>query len=176
MRRRPVAEPLAPTALDCALKRSPGGVLNRHTMNKFVTTLSCAAALLSAQAVGAADATPRDQHAARCVAALEVHTETLAQQVKSGAESARPLLLERLVSGAAFIGDTYLHGNSDEKQARELTHDALEAQKSLPPAELAARQAACADEGARLYAAANVVQQAVIRHFAKKRMDRLLGA
>jgi hypothetical protein len=129
-----------------------------------------------AQASAPSGASPRDLHAAQCVAALEANTQDLAQQVKSGKEASRALLLERLVSGTAFVGDTYLHGDSDEKQARELANQALEAQKSLPPQELAARQAACADEGAKLFAASNGLQQMVVKRLAKKRMEKLLGA
>ncbi len=129
-----------------------------------------------AQTVLASEPSPRDLHAAQCVAALEVNTQDLARQVKSGNEASRPVLLDRLVSGTAFVGDTYLHGNSDEKQARELANQALEAQKSLSAPELAARQAACADEGAKLFASSNSLQRAVVKHLAKKRMDRLLGA
>jgi hypothetical protein len=84
--------------------------------------------------------------------------------------------MDRLVSGTAFVGDSYLHGASDEKQARDLANQALEAQKNLPPAELAARQTACADEGAKLFAASNALEKAVVKRLAKKRMDKLLGA
>ena len=138
--------------------------------------LSAAASLAHAQPVVEPPAASlRDRHAAECVAALEVNTEALATQVKSGNEGARPLLLERLVSGTAFVGDTYLHGNSDEKQARALANQALEAQKRLDPDELTARQLACAKEGAKLYADSNGLQQAVVKRLAKKRMDKLLG-
>jgi len=134
------------------------------------------ASLTLARAAPALEPSPRDLHAAECVAALEVHTQDLAKQVKSGNEASRAVLLDRLISGTAFVGDTYLHGNSDEKQARALANEALEAQKSLPAPELANRQAACADEGAKLFAASNGLQQAVVKRLAKKRMDKLLGA
>lgn len=145
-------------------------------MKTFAIALLSISGLSLAQTVLASDPSPRDLHAARCVAALEVNTQNLAQQVKSGKEASRPVLLDRLVSGTAFVGDTYLHGNSDEKQARDLANQALEAQKSLPAPELAARQAACADEGAKLFASSNGLQQAVVKRLAKKRMDKLLGA
>jgi hypothetical protein len=141
-----------------------------------------AIALLSISGLSLANAAPatepsaRDLHAAECVAALEASTQDLAQQVKSGNEASRAMLMDRLVSGTAFVGDTYLHGNSDEKQARALANQALEAQKSLPAPELAARQTACADEGAKLFAASNGLEQAVVKRLAKKRMDKLLGA
>ncbi len=144
-------------------------------MKTFVIALLSISALSLAQTVLASEPSPRDLHAAECVAALEVNTQGLAQEVKSGKEASRPMLLDRLVSGTAFVGDTYLHGNSDEKQARDLANQAREAQKSLPAPELAARQAACADEGAKLYASSNGLQQAVVKRLAKKRMDKLLG-
>ena len=145
-------------------------------MKIFIAALLAIPGLSLVQAAAASEPSPRDLHAAQCVAALEVNTQDLALQVKSGKEALRPLLLERLVSGTAFVGDTYLHGSSDEKQARALANEALEAQKSLPPPELAARQAACADEGAKLFASSNGLQQAVVKRLAKKRMDKLLGA
>ena len=145
-------------------------------MKTFGIALLSISGLSLAQAVLAPEPLPRDLHAARCVAALEVNTQDLAQQVKSGKEASRPVLLNRLVSGTAFVGDTYLHGNSDEKQARDLANQALESQKSLSAPELAARQAACADEGAKLFATSNGLQQAVVKRLAKKRMDKLLGA
>jgi len=134
-------------------------------------------ALFASAAHAAPDAGPtaRDLHAAECVAALQVNTENLAAQVKAGQEDVRPLLLSRLESGTAFVGDTYLHGESDEKRARALANDALQAQKSLTDAQLAARQAACADEGAQLLAASNGLERAVVKRLARKRMDRLLN-
>lgn len=145
-------------------------------MKTFVIALFSLTGLSLAQSVLASEPSPRDLHAAQCVAALEAHAEELAQQVKAGREEVRSLLLDRLVSGTAFVGDTYLHGHSDEKQARELANQAFEAQKSLPARQLAARQAACADEGAKLFASSNGLQQAVVSRLAKKRMDKLLGA
>ena len=117
----------------------------------------------------------RELHSAQCVAALEVSTESLAEEVKAGREDARPELQRRLEAGTAFVGDAYLHGTTDEKRARALAEDALQAQKSLSAAELAARQQACADEGTRLLSSSNVLEQAVVRHLARKRMHKLLG-
>jgi hypothetical protein len=142
----------------------------------FAIALLSIAAVSLAHAAPAPEPSPRDLHAAECVAALEVHTQDLAQRVKSGNEASRAVLLDRLISGTAFVGDTYLHGNSDEKQARALANQALEAQKSLPAPELATRQAACANEGAKLFAASNGLQRAVVKRLAKKRMDKLLAA
>ncbi|HSW07270.1 hypothetical protein [Aquabacterium sp.] len=141
-------------------------------LSMLFSTLS----LTLASAASAAEPSPRDLHTARCVAALDVNTQDLARQVKSGQESLRRMLQDRLVAGAAFIGDSYLHGNRDEDRARALADQALAAQKNLPASELAARQAACADEGAKLFSAGNGLQRAVVKQLAKKRMDKLLGA
>lgn len=129
-----------------------------------------------AQAAPEPPPSARDLHSAQCVAALDLQTRDLARQVKAGKEALRPVLLERLVAGAAFVGDAYLHGDSEEGRARALADQAREAQKQLPTAELAARQTACASEGAQLHASGNALQKAVVKRLAKKRMERLLGA
>ncbi len=145
-------------------------------MNKSLTLALLSFVALS-PAAHAANGPPsaHDLHAAECVAALDASTHDLAQQVKAGQERSRAMLQERLVSGTAFVGDAYLHGNSDEQRARALANDAAETQKRLPAAELAARQAACAAEGAKLYAASHGLQQAVVKRLAKKRMEKLLS-
>jgi hypothetical protein len=142
-----------------------------HTQAALVATL-----LALAAPARAAEPSPQDQRSAQCVAALEVSADELVRQVKAGTEAARKPLLERLTHGAAFVGDTYLHGNADEDQARALVKQAREDQRSLSPAELEARQASCATEGARLLAEANVLQRAVVKRLARRRMDKLLGS
>ena len=82
----------------------------------------------------------------------------------------------RLTQGAAFVGDSYLHGAANEAQARALIDQAELDQRKLPPAELAARQAACASEATRLLARSNPLERAVVKRLARKRMDKLLGA
>lgn len=144
-----------------------------------ISTLTAGLTLVAAVAhatTPATNPTARDLRAAACVAALEVHAESLATQVKAGQEAARPLMLSRLESGSAFVGDNYLHGNSDEARARELVNDALGAQKSLTETQLAALQTSCAEEGARLLAAGNGLERAVVKRWARKRMDKLLGS
>jgi hypothetical protein len=149
-------------------------------MKTLLIALVCIACLppaqAQAQAQTAPEPSPRDLHAAQCVAALESNTQALAAEVKAGKEASRPLLTSRLVAGTAFVGDTYLHSKIDEQRARELANQALEAQKRLPPPELAARQSACADEGTKLFDDSNGLQRAVVKRLAKKRMDKLLGA
>ena len=142
-------------------------------MKILALALVCAASL--AHAEPASKPSPHDLHAAECVVALEADTQALAQQVKDGNEAPRALLLDRLIAGVAFVGDTYLHGSSDEQQARALADRAREAQKRLPPAQLAARQVACAAEGTKLYADSNGLEKVVVRRLAMKRMAKLLG-
>lgn len=135
-----------------------------------------AAVLLPGLAAAApGEPTARDRHAARCVAALDASADDLVRQVKAGTASARKPLLDRLTAGASFIGEAYLHGDASESQARALVDQAEAEQRRLSPAELAARQTACASEGARLLAAANALERAVVKRVAKKRMDRLLN-
>jgi hypothetical protein len=111
---------------------------------------------------------------ARCVAALEVNTEDLAAQVKAGRADLRPVLLERLKYGAAFIGDSYLRGERDEARAKGLLETALAAQKNMPEPELTARQARCAEVGAQLLANADFISRAVVSQLANKRLKKLL--
>jgi hypothetical protein len=132
--------------------------------------------LVLAGPASAADPTPQDRRAAQCVAALEAGADDLVRQVKAGTDAARKPLLDRLTQGAAFVGDTYLHGAANEAQARALIDQAELDQRKLPPAELAARQAACASEATRLLAKSNPLERAVVKRLARKRMDKLLGA
>lgn len=117
----------------------------------------------------------RERHTTECVAALEVSTEELAAQVRAGKEELRPLLLDRLRYGAAFIGRAYMNGDRDEDRSKALLDAALAAQKELPEADLHTRQLACADEGKRLLASANVIERAVVSRLASRRMKKLLG-
>jgi hypothetical protein len=121
-------------------------------------------------------ATPLELHAAECVAALQVNTEALAAQVKAGQTEARGQLQSRLEAGTAFVGDAYLKGTRDEARAKGLANKALEDQRSLSEAELAARQQACADEGQKLMAASNSFERAIVKQVAKKRMAKLLAS
>ncbi len=142
----------------------------------LATAICVLTGLCLAPSAGAAGPTAQERQAAQCVAALDVNTQDLARQVKAGKDALRRLLLERLQAGAAFVGDSYLHGNSDEDQARALVDQALDAQRSLSAAELAARQTACAAQGAKLLASGNALQRLAVKRLAKKRMERLLGA
>ena len=123
-----------------------------------------------------AEAAPsaREKHAAQCVAALDVNTQDLAAAVRAGHEESRPLLQTRLEAGAAFIGDTYLHEDRDEKRARALADAAAEDQKRLTKTQLEARQTACASEGSKLLSDASGFERLIVKRLARKRMDKLL--
>ena len=137
---------------------------------------ACASAAdTAASAQPSTPASARELHAADCVAALQVNTEALAAKVKAGDEGSRALLQSKMEAGTAFVGDTYLHEDRDEAHARGLANAALDAQKRLSPAQLAARQTACADEGAALLANANGLERLLVRKMARKRMDKLLS-
>ena len=135
-------------------------------------------ALVGLLALGATaastDPTAHELHTAQCVAALGANTEELAVQIKTGKADLKPLLLDRLKNGAAFIGDAYLQGERDEARAKGLLNAALEAQKALPKDELSARQTRCAEEGAQLLANADFISRAVVSRVAQKRMKKLL--
>lgn len=125
----------------------------------------------------AAESTPtsREFHMSECVAALEVSTDALAEQVKAGMAELRPLLRHRLDAGAAFIGAAYVKGDRDEERSHALLSAAVARQKLLTGVELASRQEACAVEGAQLLAKSDVLSRAVVTRIAEKRMKKLLG-
>jgi hypothetical protein len=131
-----------------------------------------AAAPLLAAITLAAAAEPTAQHAAACVAALEVEAAGMAQQVREGKAEVEPELVRRLQEGFAFIGTAYKQGLRAE-EADRLLKEAEAAQKGLPPSELAARQAACRTEGAQLLAHANVIERAFVERAAQRRVDKL---
>ena len=123
---------------------------------------------------GTPAATERAQHTAECVAALDVKSSDLARQVKAGRTESQATLQATLEAGAAFIGQAYLQGDRDEARSQALLSAALEAQKLLPEADLAARQAACAQEGARLLSQTDVIGRFVISRLVQRRTQKLL--
>lgn len=150
-------------------------------MGSFARLAAAAGVALGAGLHGAsagADAAPtgaREWHEAECVAALEVQAEALAQRVKDGEPELRPQLFRQLEYGAAFVGSAYLNGERDEARSRALLDTARERQAALPATELAARQALCADEAARLLAAANALGREVVNRVARRQMARMLA-
>lgn len=155
---------------------------NRDHIRSEVTEISrlIATALVIVMLSASATATPlaaseSELHTVRCVAGLDVNTRELAELVKGGRDQLRPVLLGRLVSGAAFIGRAYLAGERDKVRIRMLLDTALDAQKALPESLLVARQTACNEEGAQLTSDANVIERAVVYRVAEKRMNQLLA-
>jgi hypothetical protein len=136
--------------------------------------LLAAVTTLNAWAGPAQAPTPHELYTARCVAALDVNANELAAQVKAGKAELKPLLLARLRAGGAFVGESFLQGERDESRARKLLHQAEEAQKALPKAELAARQQQCAREGEKILADADALSRSVVKRLAERRMKKLL--
>jgi hypothetical protein len=132
----------------------------------------CAAASLLATLCITARAEPTPQHAAACVAALESEAIGMAQQFRAGKAEVEPELVSRVQQGFAFVGAAYKQGLRGE-EADHLLKAAEKAQEGLPPAELAARQAACRTEGAALLANANVLERAFVTRAAQRRVDKL---
>ena len=122
-----------------------------------------------------APASEPEANKAMYVAALDLSTRELAEQVKGGRDDLRPFLPTRLKTGAAFIGAAYLAGDQDEGRSHALLNTAREAQKAISESELAARQASCDGEGARLLVGASALERAVMSRIAAKRMKRLLS-
>jgi len=118
------------------------------------------------------DAEPTPQHSADCVAALEVEAIAMADQLRAGKTEIEPELVRRVQQGFAFIGVAYKQGLRKE-EADKLLKQAEANTQTLPQDELAARQAACQAEGARLLANANFFERAFVAHAAQRRVDRL---
>jgi hypothetical protein len=138
--------------------------------NRLLARLAAASLLTAITFAAAADPTP--QHAAACVAALENEATSMAEQVRNGQAEVEPELVRRVQQGFAFIGSAYKQGLRGEEADRMLK-EAERAQQSLPPAELAARQAACRTEGAQLLAHANLIERAFVERAAQRRVDKL---
>ncbi|TSA11430.1 MAG: hypothetical protein D4R79_09485 [Comamonadaceae bacterium] len=133
--------------------------------------------LLAAQAAiaGTEAPTERELHTSECVAALDARSEDLASQVKAGQSESRVLLVATLEAGAAFIGQAYLQGERDEARSQSQLAAALQAQRKLPEADLAARQSSCALEGARLLSQTDVIGRFVISRLVQRRLQKLVG-
>ena len=135
--------------------------------------LRAAGALLLAFAASAhAAADPEKLH---CVAALKLHSNDLAQQVREGDAARRPELLQVLRQGAAFIGEAYLQralGNED--QAKEELAQAEASVRALPAPQASALRSRCTARAETMIEDAPGWQRMVIDRFAQARMDKLL--
>lgn len=132
-----------------------------------------AGALLLALTVSAHAAAEPDK--LRCVAALKLHSNDLAQQVKEGNPARRPELLQALRQGGAFIGEAYLqHGLGDEDEAKAELAQAEASVRALPAPQVQALRSQCGARADTMIQSAPGWQRMVIDRFAQARMDKLL--
>ncbi|WP_298231453.1 hypothetical protein [uncultured Azohydromonas sp.] len=111
----------------------------------------------------------------RCVAALKLHSNDLAQQVKEGDAARRPELLQVLRQGGAFIGEAYLQralGNEDQAKAELAQAEA--SVRALPAPQVQALRSQCGARANTMIENAPGWQRMVIDRFAQARMDKLL--
>lgn len=120
-----------------------------------------------------ADAGPSPQRAALCVAALKARADTLAARLDPAQPQIEAELTRVVEHGYAFIGDAYLNGLRDKEKAEALLKAAEQAQTTLPPAQMAQRQAACQIEAQKLLAEAGSIGRMIVSQAAKKRVERL---
>lgn len=129
-------------------------------------------------AASPAQAAPEDapfyRRAASCVAVLERDALALAGRHKAGERGLKPTLVKLTEQGFAFIGKAYLRGLR-KAEADRLVDEAEAEQKGMAPEALAQLSAACQAEGAKLYASANGLEQALVTNRAKARVDKLLA-
>lgn len=127
---------------------------------------------------GPAQAAPEDapfyRRAASCVAVLERDAVTLAGRYKAGERGVKTTLVKLTEQGFAFIGKAYLRGLR-KAEADRLVGEAEAEQKGMPPEALSQLSAGCQAEGAKLYANANGLEQALVTNRAKARVDKLLA-
>ena len=132
-----------------------------------------AGALLLAFTVSAHAAAEPDK--LRCVAALKLHSNDLAQQVKEGNAARRPELLQVLRQGGAFIGEAYLqHALGDEDEAKAELAQAEASVRALPAPQAQALRSQCGARADTMIESAPGWQRMVIDRFAQARMDKLL--
>lgn len=136
-------------------------------------SLVLAATLTSMTVAGTALAVPAAApHAAACVAALKANESGLAATLKAGAP-VQSELLTVVRSGIAIIGTQYLAGLR-EAEARPLLEAAERDFEALPRSAVAARQAACLQEGQALYKNASPIEKNLITSAAQRRIRKLM--
>lgn len=137
----------------------------------MATCLAAADAL----AVPPAEASPQEAHAAQCAAALDASADALARQARAGKKELRRPVQETLQGGIAFFAAAYVEGGAAARRAQHLAAQARAPQAKMTPAELAALQAGCLDEGRKLFTGADGLTRAVVSRQADLRLERLLG-
>lgn len=132
------------------------------------------ASLLSATAHAAPDDALFYKRAASCVAVLERDALALAKRHQAGERGLKAPLVKLTEQGFAFIGKAYLRGLR-QAEADRLVEEAEVEQKGMAPEALGQLSAGCRAEGAKLYAGANGLEQALVSNRAKARVDKLLA-
>lgn len=129
----------------------------------------------AAAAASAADATGYDETAA-CVAVIQTRSDDLARQVRAGDKSQQAELHTELVRAAVLIGQAYLDGLHDERDARAMLQNAHDAQASWTEAQRNAAHEACVRKADAALAEASPIQRFIVERVAQARMNRLLSA
>lgn len=144
-------------------------------MNRLPTiALLSLASLLTAPAHAAPEDTAFHRRAASCVAVLERDAVALAKRHQAGERGLKPALVRLTEQGFAFIGKAYLRGLR-KAEADRLVEEAEAAQQAMAPEALTQLSAGCQAEGAKLYAGANGLEQALVSNRARARVDKLLA-
>ncbi len=131
-------------------------------------------ATLAPAPAAATDATGYDESAA-CVAVIQTRSDDLVRQVKAGDKSQQPALHAELVRAAVLIGQAYLDGLHDERDARAMLQSAHDAQASWTDAQRNAAHDACIKKADAAFAEASPVQRFIVERIAQARMNRLLA-
>jgi hypothetical protein len=119
---------------------------------------------------------PTPQRAAECVAALKVRADALTRRLQAGDDTVQGELTAVIERGFAFIGEAYLQGLHDKKQAQALLAAAERAQSGLPDALLVQRQVACRVEADKMLADTVAINRFVVQTAARARVARLKRA
>jgi Skp family chaperone for outer membrane proteins len=149
-------------------------VLARIPRARFGAALWLLAALAPA-AASAADATGYDETAA-CIAVIQTRSDDLVRQIKAGDKSEQAALHTELVRAAVLIGQAYLDGLHDERDARAMLQSAHDAQASWTEAQRHAAHDACVRKADAALAEASPVQRFIVERIAQARMNRLLAS
>ncbi|WP_157267301.1 hypothetical protein [Azohydromonas aeria] len=125
---------------------------------------------------GAAQARAADSDKLQCVAALRLHSNQLAGQVRAGDEARKPELLQVLRQGGAFVGEAWLDGLGNEDAAKARLAQAETEVRALGASQAGALRSQCAAQADAMIEHAPGWQRRVIDRFAQSRMDKMLKA
>lgn len=149
------------------------GLPARLAFSVFGSAALVFAALASA-AAATTDATGYDESAA-CVAVIQTRSDDLARRVRAGDKSQQAELHTELVRAAVLIGQAYLDGLHDERDARAMLQHAHDAQAAWTEAQRNAAHDACIKKADAALAEASPIQRFIVERVAQARMNRLLS-